>query len=116
MQRELSLKPGNHRRLDAGSLRLRIDTCPCSLVLGGCISQDRAPRDPGKKNDYPDKNTGKGSSHCGTVVMNPSNIHEDAGSIPGLAQGVKDPVCLPMSCGVGCRCSSDPMLLTVAVV
>ena len=34
------------------------------------------------------------SSHCGSVVTNPTSIHEDAGLIPGPAQQVQD----PMSC------------------
>ena len=34
------------------------------------------------------------SSHYGSVVMNPTSIHEDAGSIPDLAQWVKDLVLL----------------------
>ena len=40
------------------------------------------------------KNVEYGSSHHGSVVMNLTSIHEDAGSIPGLAEWVKDPVFL----------------------
>ena len=35
-----------------------------------------------------------GSSCCGSVVINTIIIHKDAGSIPGLNRGVKDPVLL----------------------
>ena len=32
-----------------------------------------------------------GSSGCVPAVVNPPSIHEDEGSIPGLAKGVNDP-------------------------
>ena len=34
--------------------------------------------------------TPRGSYYCGSAVTNPTSIREDAGSIPGLAQWVKD--------------------------
>ena len=43
-------------------------------------------------------------------LTNVTRNHEVAGSIPDLAQWVKDPV-FAMNCGVGCRCTSDLALL-----
>jgi len=47
------------------------------------------------------------SFHHGAVVTNPTRNHEVAGSILGLVQDRGAAV----SCGVVCRCGSDPVLL-----
>ena len=49
-----------------------------------------------------------GSSHYGSVETNLTRNHEVADSIPGLAQWVKG---IALSCGIGCRHSSDLELL-----
>ena len=43
-------------------------------------------------------------------LVNSASIPEDVGSIPGLAQWVKDPG-IAVSCAVGCRLGLDPVLL-----
>ena len=88
---------------------LRVHQC-CSCGIGWSCGLDLIPG-PGtsicpvaakikKKKKY------MGSSHRCAVARNTSNIHEDASLIPGLAQSR-----VAVSCDVGYRCSSDPLLL-----
>ena len=51
-----------------------------------------------------------GSYHCGSVVKDLTGIHGDMGWIPGLAQWIKGSS-IAVSCGVGRRRCSDPVLL-----
>ena len=44
-------------------------------------------------------------------LRNPTRIHEDVGSIPSITQWVEALAGAAMSCGVDCRCGSDPELL-----
>ena len=45
-----------------------------------------------------DKSMPLGGSYCVSAVRNPTSIHKDAGSIPGLSQWVKDPALLWLWC------------------
>ena len=47
-----------------------------------------------KQKQKPSKQDGSWSSRCGTAQMNLSRNQEVVGSIPGLAQWVKDPALL----------------------
>ena len=89
--------------------RLRVWHRHC-CSLGCCCGVGLIP-DPGTFMCYGHSQKNKNRhSHCGSVVTNPTGNHEDLGSIPGLTKWVKD-LGIAVSCGVGRRCSWDPVWL-----
>ena len=50
------------------------------------------PRGANKRLERGGQQTDSRSSRCGSVVTNPTRIHDDVGLIPGLIQWGKDPV------------------------
>ena len=55
----------------------------------------------------------KRSSHCGSAVMNLTSMHEDAGSIPGLAQWFNDLACCELWCRLQTRLGSHDAVVVV---
>ena len=51
---------------------------------GGDLTEQSTAWTQGDGDDDDQQEVGRGSSRCGTVEANPTSIHENAGSIPGL--------------------------------
>ena len=74
-------------RRPASTAPIRPLAWECPYAMGAALKRQK---DKKKNLNYFLKKLYLGNSHCGAAETNPTNIHEDVGSIPSFTQWVGD--------------------------